>query len=314
MNKKILVTDSLFILDEHVKQLEDAGYEVERLDKPKATDIELVNALKGKVGYLLGGIEYASNDIIKTTKDLKVISALATDVDAFLDLKSATKNGIAVTNTPGTVTEAVSEWAIGAMLLMNCKFLELGKFGDKTFSVTDGVEGLRIGIVGFGRIGTRIAEILNAFKPADISYFSRNRKPDKEKLLNVIYKPLNEIFSSSDIIFLCVSSDAEKGFIGINEFKIMKNDSLLVSFLHPGIIDEEALLSVLKIGRIRAISDYPMANKEYGNLPVTNWYSFKSSNTNSKAKIKKMSDMATDSIISFLKTGNDKHIVNPEFR
>lgn len=49
------MTDSLFIAPDHVLQLEEAGYEVERLDKPKATEAELVAAIKGKVGYILGG-------------------------------------------------------------------------------------------------------------------------------------------------------------------------------------------------------------------------------------------------------------------
>lgn len=269
---------------------------------------------KTKWATYWGGVEYASDEIIASAKNLRIISALAIDVDVFLDLKSATKHGIAVTNTPGAVTEAVAEWAIGAMLLMNCRFLELGKFGDKTFTVTDGIEGLKVGIVGLGNIGTRIAEMLGAFRPSDISYFSRNRKPNIEKRLNISYEPIKDLFSSCDVIFACVSSDAEKNFIGKKEIKYMKRNSLLVSFLHPGIIDELALLSILRTGKIRAISDYPMKSKEFDNLPVTNWYSFKSSNTNSKTKIKKMSDMATDSMVSFLKTGDDTHIVNPEYK
>lgn len=55
MKGKILVTDTLFIFDEHVKQMEAAGYEVVRLDKPKATEEELQEAIKDKVGYILGG-------------------------------------------------------------------------------------------------------------------------------------------------------------------------------------------------------------------------------------------------------------------
>lgn len=55
MSNKILVTDSLFIKAKHVKKLEVAGYVVERLDKPNATEDELCEAVKGKVGYILGG-------------------------------------------------------------------------------------------------------------------------------------------------------------------------------------------------------------------------------------------------------------------
>lgn len=52
---KILVTDTLFIFPEHEARLRDAGFEIERLPKPDATGEELIEAVKGKVGYILGG-------------------------------------------------------------------------------------------------------------------------------------------------------------------------------------------------------------------------------------------------------------------
>lgn len=55
MSKSILVTDSLFISEVNVKELKSAGFGVERLDKPKATEDELIDALEGKAGYILGG-------------------------------------------------------------------------------------------------------------------------------------------------------------------------------------------------------------------------------------------------------------------
>ena len=51
----ILITDSLFIFSEHEAQIRAEGYEIERLNKPDATEAELVAAIKGKVGYILGG-------------------------------------------------------------------------------------------------------------------------------------------------------------------------------------------------------------------------------------------------------------------
>ncbi len=55
--KSILITDSQFILPEHEEKLSEAGFEIERLNKPQATEEELIEALKGKDGYVLGGIE-----------------------------------------------------------------------------------------------------------------------------------------------------------------------------------------------------------------------------------------------------------------
>lgn len=73
MNGKILITDTLFIFDTHLKQLELAGYEIERLSKPDATEDELCQAVKGKVGYILGGIEKITGKVIESADKLKVI-------------------------------------------------------------------------------------------------------------------------------------------------------------------------------------------------------------------------------------------------
>jgi len=64
MSNKILITDTLFITDEHVKRIEEAGYEITRLKKANATEDELISALKGKVGYILGGIEKVTDKVI----------------------------------------------------------------------------------------------------------------------------------------------------------------------------------------------------------------------------------------------------------
>lgn len=71
MKGRILVTDTLFIFDEHVNQLEDAGYEVVRIEKPDMSEDELKEAVKGKVGYILGGIEYVTEPVIQAATDLK---------------------------------------------------------------------------------------------------------------------------------------------------------------------------------------------------------------------------------------------------
>ena len=53
--KKVVITDSLFILDKHVSQLQAAGFEVVRIDEPKATEETLIAVLQNANGYILGG-------------------------------------------------------------------------------------------------------------------------------------------------------------------------------------------------------------------------------------------------------------------
>ncbi len=76
MKGTILITDSLFIFKEHEQALVNAGYKIERLDKPAATEEELIEAIKGKVGYILGGIEKVTDKVIEAADKLRVIVLL----------------------------------------------------------------------------------------------------------------------------------------------------------------------------------------------------------------------------------------------
>ena len=75
---KLLITDSLFIFPEHEKRLQDAGFEITRLDNPEATEAELIEAIKGKDAYILGGIEKVTAPVIAAADQLKIIALTGT--------------------------------------------------------------------------------------------------------------------------------------------------------------------------------------------------------------------------------------------
>ncbi|MFM7088131.1 MAG: NAD(P)-dependent oxidoreductase [Candidatus Paceibacterota bacterium] len=306
--KSILVTDSLFILPEHEEKLRDAGFEIERLDKPEATEEELIKAIKGKDGYILGGIETITERIIDAGDNLKAIVFTGIGYKDLIPCHEyATSKGIAIANTPDAPTHAVAEWAMTMALAMNRNIFDLGRVGEKKFITSKGIENQHVGIVGLGRIGKEIAEMLKPFRPASISYFSKHAHENSQ----IEYKELDNLLQESDIVFLCVSKDAGKNFFGKDQLKQMKNDSLLVSFMAPGIIDEDALLAELKTGRIRGVSDHPIHDEESNNLPRGTWYCFNASNAfNTTTEIKLCSDTATYSMINLLTTGQDKNKVN----
>ncbi len=308
MKGRILVTDSLFIFAEHEAQIRAAGYEIERIDKPNPSTEELVAAIKGKVGYILGGIEHVTEEIIDAADELKVISLTGIGYKDFIPAwEHATKKGIAITNAPDGPTHAVAEWAIGMALAMNRGFFELGRVGQKDFMTTKGIENQQVGIIGFGRIGKHIAEMLAPFRPASISYSSKHDHTET----SLEQKEFDTLLKESDILFLCVSKDAGTDFIGEKELACMKDGALLVSFMHPGIVNENALLRELESGRIRAASDNPAKNEAFKKLPLHTWYSFNGSNAfNTVTELKLTSDMATKSLLNVLETGTDQHKVN----
>lgn len=306
--KNILITDSLFIFPEHEQKIRDAGFEITRLDKPEATEDELIEAIKGKDGYILGGIEKLTDKIIDSADILKAIVFTGIGYKDFIpNHEHVTSKGIAIANTPDGPTHAVAEWAITMTLAMNRNIFELGRAGEKKFMTSRGIESQNIGIVGLGRIGKEIITMLQPFRPASVSYFSKHKHDDSQ----IEYKELNKLLNESDVVFLCVSKDAGENFFGKEELSNMKMGSLLVTFMAKGIVDAEALLSELKTGRIRAVSDHPIDNPESNNLPMRTWYCFNDSNAfNTETEIKLCSDMATESIINLLTTGIDKNKVN----
>ena len=137
MKGKVLVTDTLFITDEHIKQINDAGYEVERLAKADASEDELIDALKGKVGYVLGGIEKVTKKVIESADDLKAIAFTGADWKAIIPgWETAKEKGVMITNAPGANSPAVAEFSIALALLMQRNLIEIGRTGDVKFQTT----------------------------------------------------------------------------------------------------------------------------------------------------------------------------------
>ncbi len=289
----ILITDTLFILPEHEEKIKAAGFSIERIAKPKPTEEELIKAIKGKVGYILGGIEDVTSKVIDAADKLKVIAFTGIDARDFISgWDSAMKKGIKVTDTPDGPTHAVAEWAVTMALAMNRNIFDLGRVGKKVFDTTRGLESQTVGLIGYGRTGKHIAEMVKPFRPNKILYFSRSTKNTE----------LNELLEKSDVVFLCLNKHTALNFMNKELLSKMKKDSLLVSFMHPGVIEAEALYEELKSGRIRCVSDYAM-DKRFDELPFTTWYCFNGSNAfNTTTEIKLVSDQATKSIINILKS------------
>lgn len=299
--QKILITDSLFIFPEHELQLQKAGYEIVRLDKPDASEDELCEMVKDKVGYILGGIEKVTDRVIEAADSLRVIVFTGSSYKSFIPgWQKAQEKGIQIGNVPHGPTQAVAEWSIAASLAMNRGFFELASPEGREFLTTPGLQGQTVGIVGLGHIGARIAEMLQPFAPANIFYASTHRHQDSEATLNLKYVELDVLLGQSDVVFLCVPDEAGPNFLNAGHFTKMKQDALLVSFMHPGIIDPNALYDILDKGKIRAVSDYPF-DERFNKFPKSTFYCFKASNAfNTRASLKHVSDVATQALINLL--------------
>ncbi len=306
---KILVTDTLFIFDEHIKQIEDAGYEVVRLDKPKATEAELIESVKGKVGYILGGIELITDKVINAADELKVIAFTGTDWQHFIPgWQRAKEKGIMIAHAPGANAPAVAEFAVAMTLLMQRNLLELGRTGDKTFKISGSLYQAEIGVIGVGKIGSRIIDMLISFEPLKVRYNSRSRHPELETE-GVEFADIDELLVNSDVIILAVPGSAGT-IIDKTAVNKLKSNALIVSIAPLELIDMDSMLVRLQAGSLRAAIDYPAPSEAFSRLPLHAWFNTNDHtayNTHSANKLG--SDMATSSLLNMLDKGEDKYRV-----
>jgi len=303
--KKVLVTDSLFIYPEHEALMLQAGIEIERLDTPNASEDELIAAIQDKDGYILGGIEKVTEPIISAAHNLKAISFTGTAWKGFIpSWKLASQKGIKITNAPHANASAVAEWAFTTSLAMVRDTFELGRTGSGSFKTTPGFSDLTIGIIGMGSIGSRIAEMFQGVGVKNISYWNRSTI---ESSFN--YQDISEILKNSDIVFVCVSSEAGDTFLDEEKLSQLK-EGAIITCLTDSVVNEETLLSHLTSNHIRAFLDWTPKLPAYKELSLHSFYcSSESTAFNTRSANQLASDMVTQSMINILSGKDDDYIV-----
>jgi len=309
--KSILITDSLFIFPEHEQKLRDAGFEITRLDKPQATEDELVEALQGKHGYILSGIEHVTDKVINSTDTLEVISFTGSDWRHFIPgYEQAFQKGIKITNCPGANAQAVAEYTMSLMLTMTREIFDLGRTGTKTFKTTKSLQGSTVGIIGMGHIGEHVARILKTFGVSKILYYSRTRKETLEQEIGIQYVSMDELLQQSDIVTLHTSKQAGQGYFTKEYLSKMKDNTIIINCSFKNAIDMEALYQEILQGRLRAVCDDESQDKRFNELPLNSWYISNAPTAyNTDYANQLASDMATESIINILNGRDDQYLV-----
>ncbi|KAK0175526.1 hypothetical protein PV327_009271 [Microctonus hyperodae] len=190
---------------------------------------------------------------------LKVIATMSVGLD-HLDLNAIKSRNIHVGYTPDVLTDATSELAIALLLSTSRRIIEAehalraGKWTSWSplWMCGPGLAGSTVGIVGLGRIGTRIAEYLKPFRVEKILYTSRSEKISA-KTFNGIRVSLNDLLSQSDFIIVTIAMTSEtRGMFDSDAFKKMKKNSIFINVSRGEIVDQSALIEALKSKSIRA--------------------------------------------------------------
>lgn len=191
-------------------------------------------------------------------KDLRYIGVTATGVD-IIDLPAAESRGITVTNVPAYGTDSVAQLTI-ALLLELCHRAglhseavhegEWSRSADWSFTRTPQIElaGKTLGVVGFGRIGRRVAAIASALGMSIVASGHHSRQPPYEE---VVWATLEELLMAADVVSLhCPLTAETRGMIDAAKLKMMKHTAFLLNTSRGALIDDRALADALNRGRI----------------------------------------------------------------
>ncbi len=197
---------------------------------------------------MIAGVEPITRDVLETAINLKAISRCGIGLDS-IDLTAAKELGISVLNTPDAPKEAVAELALGMILSVLRNIPKLDR--NIRNSIWKGPKGLllngkTIGIIGCGRIGSRLAELLKPFNCVLTGYDSALKTHDSISMMN-----LDDLIKSADIITLHVPLTAEtKNILSDDRIKSLKKDAVIINAARGGLVDEKALYEELKNGHL----------------------------------------------------------------
>jgi len=247
-----------------LKLLREKEYEVvvntAAADRP-ATKEELIAGVAGADAILSVLTDKIHADVIDAgLPTLKIIAQFAVGYDN-INIESAKKNNVIITNTPGVLTETVAEHTFALLMALTRRipegdrFARAGKFtawGPKLLLGSD-MTGKTLGIVGLGRIGSRIAHFAIRGFEMKVIYTDMAANAEFEKNYSATFvKTIDELLPQADFVSLNVPlNDSTKHLMNEFRFKMMKTTAYLINTSRGPVVDEVALAAALKNGVIK---------------------------------------------------------------
>ena len=247
---KIIVTEQIDPVG--ITLLRAAGHEVEELGLKGG--VEIPAGQVADADALLVRIAEVTGELIAACPKLKVISKHGVGVDN-IDLDAAKAHGVAVTITPGANSTSVAEHAFALLIALAknlptvCgKYREIG-FAAKNCAPGIEISGKTLGIIGCGRIGSRIAQMAHGgFGMRVLAYDPYiTEAPEGVELVD----ERDRVFAESDFVTLHpVLNKETSGSVGAREFALMKRGAIFINCGRGPLVDEAALIAALQSGQL----------------------------------------------------------------
>ena len=316
--KKILVTRKLLQSNEdRLKTLYDVKLNSNDELYSQNQLIELSKDCDGILSALTDKLD--SDTINKLPKSVKILSNFAVGFGN-IDIAAAKKINIAVTNTPDVLTDATAE--IGILLILGaCRRASEGIEGARAsnwkwsadYLIGKQLTGSRLGILGMGRIGKKIAKIAKSLGMI-IHYHNRSKlSPDKEEGA-IYHKELKSLLSVSDVLSVCCPASKETiNLINKETIEYLPKGAVVTNVARGDIVDDEALIDALNRRKIYAVGldvykGEPNLNPGY--LKHKSAFILPHLGSATKETRIAMANLAIDNLEEFFQTGSCKNKVN----
>ena len=260
-----------------------------------------------------------ADTINKLPDTVKVISNFAVGFGN-IDLEAAKKRGIAVTNTPEVLTDATAE--IGILLILGaCRRVSEGIEAARESSwkwsadylIGKQLTGSRLGILGMGRIGQKIAKIAKSLGMI-IHYHNRSKLSEDKEQGAIYHDSLKSLFSVSDVLSICCPATKETvNLINKETVEYFPTGAVITNVARGDIVDDEALIDALHRRKIYAAGldvykGEPNLNPGY--LKIKSVFILPHLGSATKHTRTAMANLAIDNIDEFFKTGKCSNKVN----
>ena len=251
---KVLVTPTSYGVNDPTlrKQLEAVVGEViyNTSGKP-LTSSQLAEMIPGVDGYI-AGLDTIDRNALAAADRLRVIARYGVGVDA-VDLEAAEEKGIVVTNTPGANSSSVAELTVGLMISLLRDIpaaAQATNSGEWPRMRGLSLESKTIGLVGFGAIGKHVAQRLSGFGCRVVA-FDPVAAEEQADGLGVELLSLGEVIRTADLLSLhCPVTEETRGMVDAGFLEKMKPGSYLINTARGELVDEEALTTALKSGKL----------------------------------------------------------------
>lgn len=226
-------------------------------EAPMARD-EIIRAIHDKQGLVCLLTDRIDAAVMDAAPGLRVIANYAVGYDN-IDVESATRRKICVTNTPGVLTEATADltwaliFAVSRRIVEADRYVRAGSFRgwEPLLMLGDDIHGKTLGIIGLGRIGQAVARRAQGLEMKVLYHEPQRLSGDIERACQAEYRSLPSLLRDSDLVTLHVPFNrTTHHLVGSRELNSMKKEAYLINVSRGPVIDEKALVRALKNGDI----------------------------------------------------------------